>query len=323
MRPIFIRSGSRGAAAAYPVTITAEGAGAGGDQYYRNVALLLNFTGANGSTAITDESPTPKTLTAFGNASIQSNALSLDGTGDYVKLTPEVDDLLLAFPGRIFTIEGELNVAGSGDRHIIGYNNDDAGGENWWDLRLDSSRQIVFRYNQNSGILTTTGVMPSATNSHFELSFDGTTSRIFIDGVLAGSVASGIVPLYKRGILALGANLFGGGFEYYFNGSFNFFRITTDIARHTDTFTPPSGVLPNYAGRITGTIINSSAVTDFFVIAVDAATGREVGVTTTSTESFTINCDDTAQCIVTIYPQNGADYIAAPPYTYGSLVTPS
>jgi hypothetical protein len=42
------------------------------DPYYGNVSLLLYGNGTNGSTTIIDSSPSPKTVTAFGNAQIST-----------------------------------------------------------------------------------------------------------------------------------------------------------------------------------------------------------------------------------------------------------
>ncbi len=42
------------------------------DQDYRNVSLLLHGDGTNGSTTIVDSSPTPKTVTAIGNAQLST-----------------------------------------------------------------------------------------------------------------------------------------------------------------------------------------------------------------------------------------------------------
>ena len=47
-------------------------------------ALVVNFTGPNGSTTFTDQSRRGITLTAYGNAQILNNKLELDGNGDYV-----------------------------------------------------------------------------------------------------------------------------------------------------------------------------------------------------------------------------------------------
>lgn len=53
--------------------------------------LILHFDGTNGSTTITDNSPTPKTPTVSGNAQISNaqskfggTSLKLDGTGDFI-----------------------------------------------------------------------------------------------------------------------------------------------------------------------------------------------------------------------------------------------
>jgi hypothetical protein len=42
------------------------------DPQFGSVSLLLHGDGTNGSTTITDNSPTPKTVTAVGNAQIST-----------------------------------------------------------------------------------------------------------------------------------------------------------------------------------------------------------------------------------------------------------
>jgi hypothetical protein len=61
------------------------------DPYFSNVSLLLHGDGANGSTTIVDSSPSPKTVTAVGNAQISTaqskfggSSLAFDGSGDYL-----------------------------------------------------------------------------------------------------------------------------------------------------------------------------------------------------------------------------------------------
>jgi hypothetical protein len=61
------------------------------DPVFNNVSLLLHGNGTNGSTTITDNSPTPKTVTAVGNAQISTAqskfggaSIAFDGTGDYL-----------------------------------------------------------------------------------------------------------------------------------------------------------------------------------------------------------------------------------------------
>lgn len=63
------------------------------DGSYSSVVLLLPMSGTNYSTIITDNSPTPKTVTANGNASINtsqnkfgSSSCFFDGSGDYLSI---------------------------------------------------------------------------------------------------------------------------------------------------------------------------------------------------------------------------------------------
>ncbi len=65
------------------------------DGYYDSVALLLHGNGADNSTTFTDNSPTPKTFTAYGDAKISTTqsqwggaSMAFDGAGDYIK-TPD------------------------------------------------------------------------------------------------------------------------------------------------------------------------------------------------------------------------------------------
>lgn len=79
----------------------------GGDPYWTSVSLLLKFDGT-GST-ITDSSSSPKTVTAFGNATQSATqskfggkSLYLDGTGDYLTIA---SDAAFGFGTGDFTIE--------------------------------------------------------------------------------------------------------------------------------------------------------------------------------------------------------------------------
>lgn len=68
------------------------------DPSFNNVSLLLHGNGTNGSTTITDNSPSPKTVTAFGNAQISTvqskfggASIAFDGTGDYFSCSQPAD----------------------------------------------------------------------------------------------------------------------------------------------------------------------------------------------------------------------------------------
>jgi len=88
------------------------------DPYIGNVSLLLHGDGANGSTTIVDSSPSPKTVTAVGDAQISTaiadpfnnntGVIALDGTGDY--LTVPIDTSFI-FGTQDFTVEGWVKIA--------------------------------------------------------------------------------------------------------------------------------------------------------------------------------------------------------------------
>jgi hypothetical protein len=75
--------------------IVSSGGGGTTDPYAADVVLFLKGNGTNGSTAITDSSPSPKTISVFGNAQISTaqskyggSSLLFDGSGDYLTTTP-------------------------------------------------------------------------------------------------------------------------------------------------------------------------------------------------------------------------------------------
>ena len=83
------------------------------DASYSSVSLLLHGNGINGSTTITDNSPSPKTVTAVGNAQISTaqskfggGSIAFDGTGDYLT-TPNNSDY--QFGTSDFTVECWIN----------------------------------------------------------------------------------------------------------------------------------------------------------------------------------------------------------------------
>jgi hypothetical protein len=80
------------------------------DEYYDNVSLLLYGNGTNGSTTITDNSPSPKTVTAVGNAQISTAqskfggaSIAFDGTGDYITV-PDSSAFVLGLSNEPYTV---------------------------------------------------------------------------------------------------------------------------------------------------------------------------------------------------------------------------
>lgn len=121
------------------------------------VSLLLHFDGKNDSNFFFDASPVENAITPYGNAKLSSaqkkfgnTAGYFDGNGDYLKITGASSLNLYQVP---FTIEMWVYLITSKDNFLIGYNNTTL---DFWDLYIDSSNKVVFRYNGNSGNLTST-----------------------------------------------------------------------------------------------------------------------------------------------------------------------
>lgn len=98
------------------------------DPWFAQVVLLAGFNGTDASTTFTDESAAPHTLTASGNAQIDTaqkafgTASALfDGTNDYISAADSADWQLVPTAGDECTIEAWVNFTGAGNSsQIIG-----------------------------------------------------------------------------------------------------------------------------------------------------------------------------------------------------------
>lgn len=216
------------------------------DPYRSQVSLLLHGDGANGSTTITDSSPTPKTVTAVGDAKISTaqskfggSSIAFDGSGDYLSIPSNIDFRLGA---ENFTIEF------------------------WIRYNTVSGVQILFDTRPTAG----TGLYPVIYSNGATLSyFTNASDRITVlNAVAAGAwyyVAlvknSGLTKLYLNGLQVgsayadsndylCGPLLFIGNDSYTpalyaFNGYIDDLRITKGVARYTANFTPPTAPFPD------------------------------------------------------------------------------
>lgn len=218
-----------------------------GDASYANVAVLLHGDGSDGSTTATDNSPSPKTFSAVGNAQVSTAqskyggaSLKFDGNGDYFTCAASSD---FAFPGD-FTIEFWARKSADGS---AGYDTalttdtSDGSAVSGWFCELSAVRGFLFA--ANGAAVTSHVVDPNdSTWHHWVVCRSGSTLRMFLDGALVSSVT------YATAIAADG--LFGVGgsaasASYRFNGYIDDLRITKGVARYTTGFTPPETAFPN------------------------------------------------------------------------------
>jgi hypothetical protein len=214
-----------------------------------NVSLLLHGDGTNGSTTIIDSSPSPKTVTAVGNAQISTAqskfggaSIAFDGTGDYLR--PTTDGSPFAMGSGDWTVEGWIYVQSISTSQIIvdtlAASSPTVVGIR---LRLTSGRALEL-WNYSSAIISG-GTVPLQSWSHVVACRGAGTTRLFIDGAQAGSSFSDTqtytcaVDRPLIGINAFDTSTLG------FNGYIDDLRITKGIARYTANFTPPTAPFPD------------------------------------------------------------------------------
>lgn len=210
-----------------------------GDPFFANVSLLLHGNGTNGSTTIKDKSPSPKTVTAVGNAQISTaiadpfgnstrGVLALDGTGDYLThtafaISPGVDFTLELF---LYKTAKDANpytiIFGNGGTTQVGYD--------------QTTVNSMYFYTSTGGLRFTPAVIALNSWIHLAWTRQGSTLRLFANGLLqlTGSY-SGILNFTATG---------GASFGYEVNGYMSEIRVT-QAARYTANFTPPTAPFPD------------------------------------------------------------------------------
>ena len=216
------------------------------DEYYDNVSLLLYGNGTNGSQTITDNSPSPKTVTANGNAQIRTAqskfggaSILLDGDGDYVTTNTSAD---FAFGTQNYTIEGWFYFLSIPDSSRILAFSDDAD-----NLDTASSNRIAY---YNGSIQTFSSNNALVTNSwlHIASVRSSGTIVVYVNGTSVLSQAVTPNTSVSR-FLGLGGI---GTIPLNFNAYIDDFRITKGVARYTSNFTPPTESFPDLSptGRL-------------------------------------------------------------------------
>ena len=264
------------------------------DPNIASVSLLLSGNGINGSTSIIDSSPSPKTVTAVGNAQISTAqskfggaSIAINGTGNYL-LTP--DNSAYDFGTGDLTVElwANFSVSTSGASYAlamqgIGAFNNDSG----WSLLRHSSNKLRFIFTSDgvgaSGfrICDSTNDFLPATGIwyHLAVTRNGNTLRVFIDGVQSGTFTGTQAIFNSSRQLSIGADESGGT---ALSGYIDDLRITKGVARYTANFTPPTAPFPNY-GR--------DADANAYMSAVEAADGQPLELATRlAITDFVVGC---------------------------------
>lgn len=219
----------------------------GTDPYIDNVVLLAHMDGVDGSTTFTDERS--HTLTAVNQAQIDTAQSKFGGASglfdgtDYVS-SPDSADWY--FGSGLWTMEGwfRWDTDQAAFQYLLGqWNPVNSGNLRSWTIVRDGVNAPKFLQLRLSANGATNTIKISATWSpalstwyHIAADWDGTTYRLYVDGVVIGSATTGIALFDSTGLLAIASG---------FIGWVDDVRITKGVARYAGAFTPPTSAFPN------------------------------------------------------------------------------
>jgi len=218
------------------------------DPQFGSVSLLLHGNGTNGSTTITDNSPTPKTVIAVGNAQISTAqskfggaSIAFDGNGDGINISGTHNALAMGtvdFTIEMFVYLNSLKSQSFYDTLALGSPATDG-------IRIrasDTGQVQIFRY---AGVVIHSSVnLSTATWTHLALVKTGATLTLYISGTNRGSTAdsANYTCGSNRPSIGVDGYVFDTG---YLDGYIDELRVTKGVARYTANFTPPTAQFPD------------------------------------------------------------------------------
>lgn len=216
------------------------GAPAPTDPNFADVVLLHGFE------STTEESSYAATVlyeTAHNqadNAKFGTHSLQLDSTISYAYVA---NDARFQFGTGHWTIEGWAHGTTSNLDYMMGL----------WSGASDWSYIIFYNVGVLSLFLSTTGSNAIAVEAawsavvgqyyHIAADFDGTTYRLYVDGVIIASSAPGSPYSLHPSTSPFYMGCQPGQFQTW-NGRLDEFRVTKGVARYAGAFTPPTAAFP-------------------------------------------------------------------------------
>ena len=207
------------------------------DEYTK---LMLHMDGVDDGTVFTDDSESNHTvtrvnaLTKTGTKKFGTAAGYFDGSGDYLTLPDSTD---WNFGSDPFTIDFWYYCTTAGVGFLISRNNYTGPYDGWYLTVGTDAFRFVTNNNTNGGL--TTESVPRNEWVHLALTYDGTRTYLFINGVLDGGIVLGSVQNYSTDV-CIGCLHPSYINPQFFNGYIDELRIS-NTARWTSNFTPETG----------------------------------------------------------------------------------
>lgn len=226
------------------------GPGGPTDPSFSNVSLLINPAGADTSTTFADLSSNANTLTAIANAQhdtsitkFTSSSLQCDGTGDFVSAP---SGAIFNFDSSNYTLETWFYVTSFAAFSGLMGKRPSSAVFAGFSCGVDTAGNVAYLATANGsswGVsLSSSTTISTSVWYHLCVDYDGSTTRLYIDGVVRASAAGAFTILTNNNDLAIGAGAGNGDFSLL--GHMGPTRITKGVARYAGAFTPPTAEFP-------------------------------------------------------------------------------
>lgn len=227
------------------------------DPNFSSVVFLSGFKGG-----ATDQSPSPKAITQLGGASVGapskfgSSAAQIDGVAGSGFAC--ADDAAWNFGTGNFTVEGWFNwsSAALAGRTLLSQFLT-TGDQRAWRLQWTAAAALTLQVTSLGTAATTIGPSGSFTPVagqwyHIAFDYDGTTLRLYVDGVILGQTATTAGLFDSTARMIVGATDTGASTSSAFLGNIDEVRITKGVARYgtpaaqagETIFVPPTAAFP-------------------------------------------------------------------------------
>jgi len=219
------------------------------DPYYSSVKLLVHFDGTNGQTTATDNSGTPKTITAQGTGQI-STAVKKYGTASAVSEFSTANGWTLAdhadwdFASGFFTVEAYVyftTLPGGSDTQAIVAQWESSGQQSWFMGFVNGNFGLWYSTDGTNSANVSAAWTPTInTQYHVCVERDsGTVFRVYINGVVhATATPSSVTFKNSTGKLQIGGGNSAGPAGII--GYIDEVRVTKSVARYGGAFLPPT-----------------------------------------------------------------------------------
>lgn len=242
-----------------------------GDFAYKHTSLSLHCDGTDGSTTVTDNSFTPKTVTCSNGAALTTSdkkfgtaSLNFDGSNDLATVPASADFVFGVEPFTIeFWMKSSQGNSAAGNYYPTMVDMRPSGTLVHGALIIinrvpgaDWLAAVIFDGSANVSLDTGVGVCDGQWH-HIALTRAGTTLMMFKDGVMFSRSISASLQVGVSGHqFRLGHNVRDNA---YYNGLLDDLRITKGVCRYSAPFTPPAATFDDYGVTVdTTSVLNPS-----------------------------------------------------------------